>query len=74
MDNVKVEDGKVTGLDEAFENLQKEQSGLFIQRNQVESNPMLEGFNPANNSNNKGDALSASLAALSASLGGNGNN
>lgn len=70
MDGIKVEDGKVVGIDEAFENLQKEQSGLFVQRNTPESNPMLEGFNPVQNTNDNGSALNASLAALSASLGG----
>lgn len=70
MDGIKVEDGKVVGIDEAFETLQKEQSGLFVQRNQPESNPMLEGFNPVQNTNDNGSALNASLAALSASLGG----
>jgi hypothetical protein len=70
MDGIKVEDGKVVGIDEAFENLQKEQSGLFVQRNTPESNPMLEGFNPVQNNNDNGSALNASLAALSASLGG----
>lgn len=72
MDGVKVDGDKVVGLDEAFENLQKEQSGLFVQRSTPESNPMLEGFNPANNNGtDNGDALAQSLAALSASLGGN---
>ena len=70
MDGIKVEDGKVVGIDEAFETLQKEQSGLFVQRNQPESNPMLEGFNPVQNTNDNGSALNASLAALSASLSG----
>lgn len=70
MDGIKVEEGKVVGIDEAFETLQKEQSGLFVQRNQPESNPMLEGFNPVQNTNDNGSALNASLAALSASLGG----
>lgn len=70
MDGIKVEDGKVVGIDEAFETLQKEQSGLFVQRNTPESNPMLEGFNPVQNNNDNGSALNASLAALSASLGG----
>lgn len=69
MDGIKVEGDKVVGIDEAFENLQKEQSGLFVQRQTAESNPMLEGFNPVQNSNNNG-ALDASLAALSASLSG----
>jgi len=70
MDGIKVEEGKVVGIDEAFETLQKEQSGLFVQRNQPESNPILEGFNPVQNTNDNGSALNASLAALSASLGG----
>lgn len=70
MDGIKVEEGKVVGIDEAFETLQKEQSGLFVQRNQPESNPMLEGFNPVQNTNDNGSALNASLAALSASLSG----
>lgn len=70
MDGIKVEEGKVVGIDEAFETLQKEQSGLFVQRNQPESNPMLEGFNPVQNTNDNGSALNASLAALSASLTG----
>lgn len=69
-DGIKVEGDKVVGIDEAFENLQKEQSGLFVQRNTPESNPMLEGFNPVQNNNNNGSALNASLAALSASLSG----
>ena len=69
MDGIKVEGDKVVGIDEAFDALQKEQSGLFVQRQTAESNPMLEGFNPVQNSNNNG-ALDASLAALSASLSG----
>lgn len=69
-DDVKVDGDKVVGLDEAFETLQKEQSGLFVQRNQSESNPMLEGFNPVQN-NDSSSALNASLASLAASLGGN---
>lgn len=75
MDGIKVENDKVVGIDEAFETLQKEQSGLFVQRNQSESNPMLEGFNPAqSNGSTSSDALTASLAALSASLANNNNN
>lgn len=70
-DDIKVDGDSVIGLDEAFETLQKEQSGLFVQRNQSESNPMLEGFNPVNTSNDNGSVLNASLAALSASLSGN---
>lgn len=69
-DDVKVDRDKVIGLDEAFETLQKEQSGLFVQRNQSESNPMLEGFNPVQN-NDSSSALNASLASLAASLGNN---
>lgn len=69
-DDVKVDGDNVVGLDEAFETLQKEQSGLFVQRNQSESNPMLEGFNPVQN-NDSSSALNASLASLAASLGNN---
>lgn len=69
-DDVKVDGDNVVGLDEAFENLQKEQSGLFVQHNQSESNPMLEGFNPVQNTDNS-SALNASLASLAASLGNN---
>lgn len=70
MDNVKVgSDGTVTGLDEAFETLQKEQSGLFVSRNTSESTPVLEGYNPADNkdagSNNVTDM---ELLALSQQL------
>ena len=57
-------------IDEAFDKLQSEQSGLFVQRNTPESNPMLEGFNPVQNTNDNGSALNASLAALSATLSG----
>lgn len=70
MDDIKVENGKVVGIDEAFDKLQSEQSGLFVQRNTTESNPMLEGFNPVQNTNDNGSALDASLAALSATLSG----
>lgn len=70
MDDIKVENGKVVGIDEAFDKLQSEQSGLFVQRNTPESNPMLEGFNPVQNTNDNGSALNASLAALSATLSG----
>lgn len=69
LSNVKVDNDKVSGIDEAFEILQKEQSGLFIQKNQPESNPNLEGFNPTDdgtNSNKTG--LDAALAGLAASL------
>lgn len=70
MDDIKVENGKVVGIDEAFDKLQSEQSGLFVQRNTPESNPMLEGFNPVQNTNDNGSALNASLADLSATLSG----
>lgn len=70
LDDIKVDGDNVIGLDEAFENLQKEQSGLFVQRNQSESNPMLEGFNPVQNTDSS-SALNASLASLAASLGNN---
>lgn len=43
---IKVEDGKVVGVDEAFAELQKNNSGLFVTENKPASNPMLEGFNP----------------------------
>jgi hypothetical protein len=69
-DDIKVDGDKVIGLDEAFETLQKEQSGLFVQRQQSESNPMLEGFNPVEN-NDSNSSLNASLASLAASLGSN---
>jgi hypothetical protein len=73
-DGIKVENDKVVGVDEAFENLQKEQAGLFVQRNQSENNPMMEGFNPVQNQGSNNDALTASLAALSASLSGSSSN
>lgn len=66
MDGVKVDNDKVIGLDEAFDNLQKEQSGLFVQRNTSDSNPVLEGFNPSSNNGNNG--LDSALAALASSL------
>lgn len=69
-DDIKVDGDKVIGLDEAFETLQKEQSGLFVQRQQSESTPILEGFNPVEN-NDSSSALNASLASLAASLGSN---
>lgn len=72
-DDIKVEGDKVIGIDEAFDNLQKEQSGLFVQRNQADSNPVLEGFNPVQNSGNDVNSLDASLASLAASLS-NGSN
>lgn len=44
--NIKVADGKVSGVDEAFEALKTNNAGLFAKENK-ESNPVLEGFNPA---------------------------
>lgn len=49
--NIKVTDGKVTGVDEAIDNLKTLQSGLFLvdkNKDTKVSNPMLEGFNPKN--------------------------
>lgn len=49
--NIKVTDGKVTGVDEAIDNLKTAQSGLFLvdkSKDTKVSNPMLEGFNPKN--------------------------
>ena len=43
--NIKAVDGKVTGVDEAFEALKTNNAGLFAKENK-ESNPVLEGFNP----------------------------
>lgn len=44
--NIKVTDGKVSGVDEAFEALKTNNAGLFAKENNA-SNPVLEGFNPA---------------------------
>lgn len=72
LSNVKVDGDKVSGVDEAFENLQKEQSGLFVSRNQPESSPLLDGFNPANDGvNDNKNSLDSALAGLAASLSGN---
>lgn len=73
MDNVKVgSDGSVVGLDEAFDALQKEQSGLFVQRSTPDSTPVLEGYNPADNkdagSNNSNGISDSELMALSSAL------
>lgn len=48
LSGVKIDsDGNVTGIDEAFDNLAKEQSGLFkVDKKENVSNPMMEGFNP----------------------------
>lgn len=50
LSGVKVDsDGNVTGVNEAFDSLAKEQSGLFIadkETKETNSNPLLEGFNP----------------------------
>jgi len=76
MDNVKVDkDGKVVGLDEAFDTLQKEQSGLFVQRDAKESSPILEGYNPSSEgsvggSNTSGGISDSELMALSSALKG----
>lgn len=73
LSNVKVDGDKVSGVDEAFENLQKEQSGLFVSRNTPESSPLLDGFNPANDGmNDTKSSMDAALASLAASLS-NGN-
>lgn len=46
---IKVTDGKVTGVDEAFNSLMTSQSGLFVADKETsKSNPLLEGFNPQN--------------------------
>ncbi len=45
--NISVKDGKVTGVDEAFDALKSAQAGLFVSKKEVESNPVLEGFDPA---------------------------
>lgn len=72
LSNVKVDNDKVSGIDEAFENLQKEQSGLFVSRNTPESSPLLDGFNPANDGvNDNKSSLDSALAGLAASLSGN---
>lgn len=72
LSQVKVDGDKVSGVDEAFENLQKEQSGLFVSRNQPESSPLLDGFNPANDGvNDNKSSLDSALAGLAASLSGN---
>lgn len=49
--NIKVADGgKVTGVDEAFEALQKSNTGLFKPDGKEDSSsPILEGFNPVQN-------------------------
>lgn len=48
--NIKVTDGKVSGVDEAFEALQKSNTGLFKPDGKEDSSsPILEGFNPVQN-------------------------
>lgn len=47
--NVKVEDGKVIGLDEAFDNLKTSNGGLFT--TEEESTPVLDGFSPIQKGN-----------------------
>ena len=48
LSGVKIDgDGNITGIDEAFDSLAKEQSGLFKAENkETGSNPIMEGFNP----------------------------
>ena len=47
---IKVTDGKVSGVDEAFEALQKSNIGLFKSDGKEDiSSPILEGFNPVQN-------------------------
>lgn len=48
--NIKVTDGKVSGVDEAFEALKTNNAGLFAKENNA-SNPVLEGFNPVSVTN-----------------------
>ena len=48
--NIKVTDGKVSGVDEAFEALQQSNTGLFKPDGKEDiSSPILEGFNPVQN-------------------------
>lgn len=47
--NIKVEDGKVIGIEEAFDNLKTSNGGLFT--TEEESTPVLEGFNPIQKGN-----------------------
>lgn len=48
LSGVKIDgDGNITGIDEAFDSLAKEQSGLFkVENKETGSNPIMEGFNP----------------------------
>ena len=62
------DDGKVTGLDEAFDNLQKEQSGLFVQKSDRENSPVLEGYHPASNNGAGDDSIDAALSELANQL------
>lgn len=66
--NVKVADGSVTGLEEAFNNLKTTQSGLFINDKET-SNPLLEGFNPKNTS--QGNSSPNSIEEAFAMMEGN---
>ena len=69
MDNVKVDkDGKVTGLDEAFDALQKEQSGLFVNKGEKESSPVLEGYHPASGNGAVDNSIDAALSELAEQL------
>ncbi len=65
---VKVEDGKVTGLDEAFDTLQKEQSGLFVNKGEKESSPVLEGYHPASGNGAVDNSIDAALSELAEQL------
>lgn len=49
--NIKVQDGKVTGVKEALEALKKSEPGIFIDK-EKESNPLNEGFNPVEKKSN----------------------
>lgn len=73
MDNITVDDkGAVKGIDDAFDALQKEQTGLFVQRNSTDSSPVLEGYNPVDNKNNgSNNDLEMGLLALSQELTNN---
>lgn len=49
--NIKVQDGKVTGVKDALEALKKSEPGIFIDK-EKESNPLNEGFNPVEKKSN----------------------
>lgn len=50
---IKVTDGAVQGVDEAFAKLQNDNSGLFAAKAETKSNPILEGFNPMQSSSTR---------------------